>query len=66
MKIWLTSGKTLETSVLGIRCKKECPSSSFNDVDGDEIEEANMDGVDTSSQFDRNDQGEEEDEIKKI
>ena len=62
-KILLTSGKTSETSVLGIRCKKECLSSSFNDVD--EIEEANMDGVDISSRFDRNDQGKEEEEIKK-
>ena len=63
MKIRLTSGRMLETSVLGIRCKKECPSSSFNDVD--KIEGANMDGVDISSQFDQNDQGKEEEEIKK-
>ena len=62
-KIWLTSCKTSETSVLEICCKKECPSSSFNDVD--EIKEANMDGVDISSQFDQNDQGKEEEEIKK-
>ena len=57
MKIWLTSGRMLETSVLGIHCKKKCPSSSFNDVD--KIEEANMDGVDISSWFDQNDQGKE-------
>ena len=47
-----------------ISAKKVCPSPSFNDVDGDEIEEANVDGDDTSSQFDQNDQGEEEEEIE--
>ena len=50
IKIWLTSGKMLETSVLGIHWKRECLSSSFNDID--EIEEANIDDVDISSPFD--------------
>ena len=43
---------------MGIRCKKEYPSSSFNDVD--EIKEDTMDGV--SSRFD---QGKEEEDFKK-
>ena len=60
----MTSGKMLETSDLGICCKKECPSSSFNDVDGDEIVKANMDGDDTPSQSNQNDQEEEEEEIE--
>ena len=64
MKTLLASGKTSETSVPGIRRKEVCPSPSFNDVDGDEIVKANMDGDDTPSQSDRNDQGEEEEEIK--
>ena len=33
MKIRLANNESLETSVLGIHCKKEYPSSSFNDVD---------------------------------
>ena len=49
-----------------ISAKKVCPSPSFNDVDGDEIEEANMDGVDIPSQLNRNDQGKEEEKIKKM
>ena len=47
-----------------ISAKKVCPSPSFNDVDGDKIVKANMDGDDTPYQSDRNDQGEEEEEIK--
>ena len=47
-----------------ISAKKVCPSPSFNDVDGDEIVKANMDGDDTPSQSDQNDQGEEEEEIE--
>ena len=65
MKALLASGKTLETLVPENRRKEVCLSPSFNDVDGDEIVKANMDGDDTPSQSDRNDQGEEEEEIGK-
>ena len=42
-----------------------CPTPSFNEGKGDEIVKANMDGDDTPSQSDQNDQGEEEEEIGK-
>ena len=49
----LINGKSSKTSALGIRHREVCPSPSLNDVDGDEIEETNMDGDDTPSQFDQ-------------
>ena len=64
MKTLLASGNSSETSVLGIRRREVCPSPSLNDVDGDKMEETNMDGNDTPSQFGQNDQREEEEEFK--
>ena len=63
-KTLLASSKTSKTSVPGIRHREMCPSPSLNDVDGDEIEEDNMNGDDTPSQFDQNNQREEEEEIE--
>ena len=63
-KTLLASGNSSETSVLGICRREVCPSPSLNDVDGDEMEETNMDGNDTPSQFDQNDQKEEEEEFE--
>ena len=55
-KTLLASGNSSETSVLGIRRREVCRSQSLNDVDGDEMEETNMDGNDTPSQFGQNDE----------
>ena len=64
MKTLLASGNSSKTSVLGIHHRGVCPSPSLNDVDGDEMEETNMDGNDTPSQFGQNDQREEEEEFE--
>ena len=37
-KTLLASGKSSETSVLGIRLREVCPSPSLNDVDGDKMD----------------------------
>ena len=52
-KTLLASGNSSETSVLGIHHREVCLSPSLNDVDGDKLEETNME--DTPSQFDQND-----------
>ena len=64
MKTLLASGNSSKTSVLEIRHREVCPSPSLIDVDGDEMEETNMDGNDIPSPFDQNDQREEEEEFK--
>ena len=55
--LW-TSSKTLDTSVSGSYRKDVFPSPSLIDVH--RIQEANMDGDDTPSQFDQDEEEQEE------
>ena len=56
-KALLVNGNSSKMSVLGICHREVCSSPSLNDVDGDELEEANME--DTPSQFDQREEEEE-------